>query len=167
VNNRGGRERPTRQLPTPPPTLPTRSGAGGRAEVLDPVRRRWVAFTPEEGVRQRLLRHLLALGYPAGLLAVERPFPYMGQMWRADVVAYDRSHRPLVLAECKAPGVRLGQAVLDQLARYNTVVKAGILVLTNGAEIAVGTPADGVVTPLPAVPPFPNRAEPGGPAWSG
>ena len=106
---------------------------GGRTLVHDPVRRRWVALTPEEGVRQRLLVDLLALGYPAGLLAVERGVPYGGKTWRADVVAYDRSQRPALLAECKAPGVAITQVTFDQLARYNAVLDAPVLVVDNGA----------------------------------
>jgi hypothetical protein len=87
-------------------------------------------------------------------LAVERPFRYHERTWRADVVAYDRHHRPVLLAECKAPGVPLGQSVLDQLARYNVVVRAGVLVLTNGAETVVGAPEDGLVRRLAEVPSF-------------
>ena len=107
--------------------------SGGRTEVLDPVRRRWVALTPEEGVRQQLLADLGALGYPAGLLAVEKALAYGGATWRADVVAYDRAHRPLLLAECKAPGVAISQTTFDQLARYNAVLGARILLVDNGA----------------------------------
>lgn len=112
--------------------MTTRTLESGRTQVLDPVRRRWVALTPEEGVRQRLLADLLALGYPAGLLAVERGVPYGGKTWRADVVAYDRGQRPALLAECKAPGVAVTQATFDQLARYNAVLGAPVLVVDNG-----------------------------------
>ena len=108
----------------------------GRPQVLDPVRRRWVALTPEEEVRQRLLADLLALGYPAGLLAIEKGLVYEGQTWRADLVAYDRAQTPVLLAECKAPTVALGQDTFDQLARYNAVLGATALVLDNGIQRA-------------------------------
>ena len=106
---------------------------GGRQLVHDPVRRRWVALTPEEGVRQRLVLDLLALGYPPGLLAVEKGLTYQGRAWRADVVAYGRDGRALLLAECKAPGVAVSQTTFDQLARYNAVLDAPTLVVDNGA----------------------------------
>jgi len=109
----------------------------GRREILDPVRRRWVALTPEEGVRQRLLALLLARGYPAGLLAVEKKVEHLGRPWRADVVAYGRDSRPLLLAECKAPGVKVNTATFDQLARYNAVLGARLLVATNGEAVHV------------------------------
>lgn len=104
----------------------------GRPFVLDPVRRRWVRFTPEERVRQHLLRHLAALGHPPALTAVEKGFDYLGAVWRADVVVHDRQGRPLLLAECKAPEVPVTQATFDQLARYNAVVRARALLATNG-----------------------------------
>ena len=116
-----------------PQGLRTRT-EGGRTLVHDPVRRRWVALTPEEGVRQRLLVDLLGLGYPAGLLAVERGVAYGGKTWRADVVAYGRDQRPALLAECKAPSVAVTQATFDQLARYNAVLQAPVLVVDNGAH---------------------------------
>lgn len=106
---------------------------GGRTLVHDPVRRKWVALTPEEGVRQRLVADLLALGYPAGLLAIERGVAYGGKTWRADLVAYGRDQQPALLAECKAPGVAIDQTTFDQLARYNAVLGAPTLVVDNGA----------------------------------
>ena len=104
----------------------------GKTLVLDPVRRRYVALTPEEGVRQHLLADLFALGYPVGLLAVENGIAFGGKTWRADAVAYTRSGQALLLAECKAPGVAVSQETFDQLARYNAVLGAGVLVVDNG-----------------------------------
>lgn len=127
---------------------------GDRTLVRDPVRRRWVVLTPEEGVRQRLLADLLALGYPAGLLAVERAVPFGGKVWRADVVAYGRDQRPALLAECKAPGVAVTQATFDQLARYNAVLDAPVLVVDNGAVRYCCVRADGGWRFEEAVPAF-------------
>ena len=109
----------------------------GRREILDPVRRRWVALTPEEGVRQRLVAGLIARGYPAGLMAVEKKVEHLGRAWRADLVCYGRDSRPLLLAECKAPGVRVDQTTFDQLARYNAVLGARTLLATNGDALLV------------------------------
>lgn len=105
---------------------------GGRTLVLDPVRRKWVRLTPEEWVRQHLLRYLADLGYPPGLTAVEKAFEHLDRAWRADVAVYDRQRRPLLLAECKAPEVPVTQATFDQLARYNAVLQARLLLATNG-----------------------------------
>lgn len=121
-------------LAFPPYPLTTRTDARGRAVVLDPVRRKWVRLTPEERVRQHLLCFLGEQGYPPALTAVEKGFDYLGAVWRADVVVHDRTGQPLLLAECKAPGVPVTQATFDQLARYNAVVRARALLATNGRE---------------------------------
>ncbi|MDX1531269.1 MAG: type I restriction enzyme HsdR N-terminal domain-containing protein [Rhodothermales bacterium] len=123
-----------------PPTAPfdvRDPGAGERPLVLDEVRRKYVALTPEEWVRQHLVRYLRdGLGYPAGLLAVEKKIGARGGPRRADLVAYGRAAggepRPVLIAECKAPAVRIAQAVFDQVSRYNTVAQAPHLVVTNG-----------------------------------
>lgn len=107
----------------------------GRRLVLDAVRRKYVRLTPEEWVRQHLVRFLTeALGYPLGLLAIERQVEASAGPRRADLVAYGRDQRPRLIAECKAPAVKLTQAVFDQVSRYNTATRAPHLVVTNGRE---------------------------------
>ncbi|MEM0962201.1 MAG: type I restriction enzyme HsdR N-terminal domain-containing protein [Bacteroidota bacterium] len=127
---------------------------GDRTLVLDPVRRQWVALTPEEGVRQRLIVDLLALGYPAGLLAVERAVRYGSKTWRADLVAYGRDQTPVLLAECKAPGVAIDQTTFDQLARYNAVLGSPTLVVDNGAVRYCCVQREGAWAFVEAIPPF-------------
>jgi hypothetical protein len=101
--------------------------------VYDPVRQTYVTLTPEEWVRQHFLQYLIQdLDVPAGLIATEASFRYEGQTWRADIVAYDRQGTPLLLVECKAPSVSVGQDAFDQGARYNLVLDARYLVVTNG-----------------------------------
>src|SRR5215510_6590239 len=89
------------------------------ATVFDPVRRKWVALTPEEWVRQHFLQYLVNdLHCPSSLVKVECLLRLNGLTKRADLVVHDRAGAPLALVECKAPGVRLTQAVFDQAARY-------------------------------------------------
>jgi hypothetical protein len=105
----------------------------GTRHIYDPIRQTYVTLTPEEWVRQHFVQYLIQeLDVPAGLLAVEAPFSYEGRTWRADVVAYDRRGNPLLLVECKAPRVSIGQDAFDQGARYNLVLGAPYLVVTNG-----------------------------------
>ena len=105
----------------------------GRYCILDSTRRKYVALTPEEWVRQNLIEYLVQdLGCPRALTAVETPLEYFGKPFRADVVVHRRDGTPLLLAECKEPGVRLTQAVLEQIGDYNTVIKARYLLVTNG-----------------------------------
>jgi len=101
--------------------------------IYDPIRQTYVRLTPEEWVRQHFVQYLIQeLAVPAGLVAVEAPFRFEGQSWRADVIAHDRTGDPLLLVECKAPSVGIGQDAFDQGARYNIVLGAPYLVVTNG-----------------------------------
>jgi len=105
----------------------------GRSVIFDGVRRRFVRLTPEEWVRQHLVRYLVEdRGFPAGWAAVEKGFQYAGTAVRADVIMHDRNGRPVLMGECKAPEVRMNEAVFEQLARYNSVINARYLVATNG-----------------------------------
>ena len=57
-----------------------------------------------------------------------------GAPQRADVVVVDDAARPLVLCECKAPGIPIDRHVLAQAVRYNSVLGARYIVLTNGLK---------------------------------
>ncbi len=104
-----------------------------RDVVLCLSRRRYVALTPEEWVRQHFLAYMAgALGFPASLLAVEAPVVIGKSRQRADIVAFSRSMEPLVIVECKAPDVQLSQKTLNQACRYLGVLGARAVVLTNG-----------------------------------
>ncbi len=106
---------------------------GGVSTVFDPVRRKYVALTPEEWVRQHFVHFLVQdRGFPMGLLAIEKGFRYQGTACRADIVAHDRAGAPALVVECKAPEVDIHQGTFDQIARYNTVLQASYLVVTNG-----------------------------------
>lgn len=109
------------RLPLLQTDLKTRSVAGA-TQVYDPVRRRWVALTPEEHVRQLLLAHLLGpMGYPSSLIAVERGLPFGHTTLRFDMVIYHRdTHQPWMLVECKAPAEPVTDAVLHQLLQYHS-----------------------------------------------
>ncbi len=105
----------------------------GKAMIFDPVRKKYVRLTPEEWVRQHVVQYLIRdRGVPPGLVAIEAAFTYARMPRRADVIVHDRSGRPLLMVECKAPDVEIRQAAFDQVARYNTVVRAQYLMVTNG-----------------------------------
>ncbi len=109
--------------------------AENRRVIYDPVRGRYVRLTPEEWVRQHFMQYLTrSCGYPASLMAVEKGFEFRTMSWRADIVVHDRRGQPFLLVECKAPDVRISQATFDQVSRYNRVVKANFLIVTNGLK---------------------------------
>ena len=122
--------------------------AQGAEFVFDPVRRKNLKALPEERVRQALLRWLSEeIGAPARLIALEYPLSALdpASRKRADVVVWKAAGvpgvsggkgglRPWLLAECKAPGVRLTDAVADQIRGYATNVRAEYVLVTNGTD---------------------------------
>jgi len=108
---------------------------GDKKQVFDVVRKKYVALTPEEWVRQHFIHFLMdQKHYPAGLVAVEMPVAVNGLKQRADVVVYNRKGRPVVVVECKAPSVSVSKAVFDQAARYNMQLQVDYLIVTNGLQ---------------------------------
>ncbi len=108
---------------------------GGSAVVFDAVREKWIPLLPEEWVRLHTVQYLIKeKGVPAGLIGIEKAFKYKGMQRRADVIVHDRQGRPVLMVECKAPSVKIDQSVFDQVARYNLVIHARYLFVTNGLQ---------------------------------
>lgn len=104
-----------------------------RGDIFDPVRRRRVALTPEEWVRQQTIALLHdRMGYPYELMQVEGAISLNGLTKRCDIVVYDAQVRPRMIVECKREEVPLTQRVADQASRYNLVLGVPYLLLTNG-----------------------------------
>lgn len=130
----------------------------GRREVFDPVRRRWVALTPEEWVRQQTLVRLHAAGYPPEVMQVEGAITLNGMTRRCDIVVY-RDGQPWMIVECKKSEIPLTQKVCDQACRYNTVLRVPYLLLTNGRqEVIVAVDfGKGCLRQLADLPPFQKK----------
>lgn len=110
-------------------------GEGSQQEVFDPVRQKWVVMTPEERVRQVFILYLLNVkGFPLSHLSVEHAVTVNGMTQRYDLVVFGDDLQPWMMVECKAPHVKLTQKVADQAARYNTVLRAPMICVTNGVE---------------------------------
>ncbi len=67
-------------------------------------------------------------------MQVERKVLLNGMTRRTDVVIYNKEKRPVMICECKAPGVKLSQTVMDQAARYNITLQVPFLLISNGTE---------------------------------
>ena len=103
------------------------------AVVFDPLRKKNVALTPEEQVRQFFINWLhIQRGWPLTLMASEYTIKLGRKSFRCDIVAFNRELQPQIIVECKAPEVVLGKGVLEQIAAYNLVLKVPVLVITNG-----------------------------------
>ncbi len=104
-----------------------------KLHIFDRLRKKFVVLTPEEWVRQHLVWYLIEdLKYPEGLIKLEHSFIVNGNPVRSDLVVFSSDGIPLLLAECKAPSVKIGNDTLLQAGRYNIVTRTNILLITNG-----------------------------------
>ncbi|MES2628057.1 MAG: type I restriction enzyme HsdR N-terminal domain-containing protein [Bacteroidota bacterium] len=100
--------------------------------IWDNGRKKWLKLTPEEWVRQHWIAFLTTeKGYSASLIGAERSFKLNGLVKRFDILV---GHPPLILVECKAPGIKINQDTLNQAIRYNMVLKVPYLVISNGLD---------------------------------
>lgn len=119
-------------LNLPPAPLRVRH-KGGKAEVFDPLRKRFVALTPEEWVRQHFTAYLISqMHYPSGLLANEMSITFGTMSRRCDTVLFGTDRQPRMIIEYKAPHVELTQKVFEQITRYNMVLHTPWLIVSNG-----------------------------------
>jgi hypothetical protein len=105
----------------------------GKEIILDMLRKKWVALSPEEWVRQNFIQVLIhVFNYPSTLIAVEKEI-LLGEMKkRFDILVYDKNHNPWMMVECKAAAVVLDEKVFEQVLRYNQAVPVSFLIITNG-----------------------------------
>ena len=76
--------------------------------IFDVIRRRYVALTPEEWVRQHFVHFLLAhKGYPQALMANEVQVQLNGTKKRCDTVLYRRDLTARMIVEYKAPEIEI------------------------------------------------------------
>lgn len=110
----------------------------GKIQIFDVLRKKYVALTPEEWVRQHFTHYLINYkGYPATYMANEVAIKINGMDRRCDGVVYSFGIiplKPLAILEYKEPGVRITQEVVDQIYRYNTVLKVEYLIISNGLK---------------------------------
>ena len=103
-----------------------------KVSIFDEIRKKFIILTPEEWVRQHVVRFLLEeKKYPKSLINVEKVLIVNGLRKRYDVVVFNPDGSIFVLVECKAPEIKTAQATFDQIARYNMTLKAEFLMVTN------------------------------------
>ncbi len=101
--------------------------------IYDSFRKKNILLTPEEWVRQNMLKFLVEeKEYPASLISIESGIKVNRLVRRYDALVYDRNGKPLMLIECKAPGVPVNQGTFDQISAYNLSALARYLLLSNG-----------------------------------
>lgn len=113
--------------------IPMRCSTSGQMQVFDRCRRKYVALTPEEWVRQHFVNFLIEYReFPVSLIANEVSLRHNGNLRRCDTVIYNSSAHPLAIIEYKASTVTITESVFDQIVRYNMVMGVRWLMVSNG-----------------------------------
>lgn len=105
----------------------------GRKELWDDIRKKWLVCTPEEWVRQNFIGFLTGKrGVNPLYIKQEQLISFNGTDLRADIVVYGKDSNPQMVVECKAPEVKLDRQTLEQVCRYNMMLKVPYFCITNG-----------------------------------
>ena len=106
-----------------------------RKTVWDPLRKKNVALTPEEDVRQWFISQLNeSMNVPRHMMMSEVSISLYERKFRADIVVYGRNAAPVAVVECKRPDIPLDGTVLDQAVRYNMALNVKYIFITNGTR---------------------------------
>ncbi len=104
-----------------------------KVSIFDSIRKKFVILQPEEWVRQHCVSYLIEeKGYPKTLINVEKELIINTLRKRYDIVIYNPDGSIYLIVECKSPKIKINQDVFDQIARYNLVLNAKYLMVTNG-----------------------------------
>ena len=103
--------------------------------VFDELRKKDLLLTPEEWVRQHWIQHLhLDKKYPKSLMHIEGGMNLHGQQKRTDLVIFNQQGQKILLAEFKAPDVKINQKTFEQISNYNIRHKIPLLLVSNGID---------------------------------
>jgi hypothetical protein len=107
----------------------------GSLFIFDDIRKKYLVLTPEEWVRQHVVKFLIhERNFPRSLIKLEGGLKLNALQKRTDILIFDPSGNRILLVECKAPSIKITQTVFDQIARYNFVHRTNFLIVSNGLQ---------------------------------
>lgn len=100
--------------------------------IYDLVRKSWLLLTPEEWVRQHWVHYFhFVKGRNLSSLILEKKLVLNGTTKRIDLLVTEKTIAK-ILVECKAPEIKLTEKTFEQTARYNSILQAEEIILSNG-----------------------------------
>ncbi len=121
------------RLNLPEYSFNVRKSNEGKIEIFDRTRKKYVALTPEEWVRQNFIQFLINdKNTPNTLISVEKEIILNKTKRRPDIVIFSKNGIAKTIVECKAPDIKITQKVFDQIAAYNISLQVDYLIVTNG-----------------------------------
>lgn len=114
----------------------------GKRCLYDKCRKKYIAKTPEEVVRQSVIRYFRwILHTPLRNIQTEvslKRYGHLGRKDRADILLLRPDfHTILAVIECKAVGIPIDEKVIDQLLRYANALNTEYAFATNGTVLKV------------------------------
>ena len=101
--------------------------------IFDDLRKKDLVLTPEEWVRQHWIHYLHThKGYPKALMHIEGGLTLNSMRKRSDLLIFNNTGEKILLAEFKAPTVKITEKAFQQIANYNSVHKIPLLIVSNG-----------------------------------
>jgi hypothetical protein len=102
--------------------------------IWDGIRKKYVVLSPEEWVRQELIKFLIEdCNYPKGAISVEKRIKIGNKFLRYDIVIY-KDITPWMLVECKSPEVEINADTFFQSLAYQNHLQANYIMLCNGEK---------------------------------
>lgn len=103
--------------------------------IFDELRKKNLILTPEEWVRQHWVHYLHThKSYPKSLMQIEGGLTLNTLRKRSDLLIYNNEGQKILLAEFKAPSVKITEKTFQQIANYNSIHKIPLLLVSNGLE---------------------------------
>ncbi len=104
-----------------------------KISIFDIIRKKFIVLQPEEWVRQHCIHYLINdKKIPISLISIEKQLTFNGIKKRYDIVVFNVDGSINLIVECKAPSITINQNTFDQIARYNLILDAEFLMVTNG-----------------------------------
>ncbi len=131
---------------------------GKNRKIFDDIRKKWVSLTPEEWVRQHLVRYMVEYkNYPPGLINIEKEFQLNKTKKRADIVVFNRSAQAVFILECKAPHIKISPNTFEQVLNYFIGIRARFIAVSNGiTHFCIEVQQDGGYNTLESFPTYEN-----------
>lgn len=128
---------------------------GRKKLIYDPCRQILLQYTPEEEVRQKIIRLLIEeMEIPRDTISTEFALNHidLSSKQRADIVVWhkdrDGNERALLVLEIKASHIELTNNTLEQVQSYNEILKAKYIGISNGKHIQLYEVNEGSTIPL-------------------
>ena len=103
--------------------------------IFDSIRKKYIVLTPEEWVRQNIIKFLTEnLKYPPNLLGVEKQIKVFNTVKRPDIIVFNNKLEPKMIVECKRPKISINSETLNQTINYFIKLKVEYFLLTNGIK---------------------------------